>query len=356
VALAAVHKLSAQACTDANTAVGDGTLTITVNGQISNINIDPADNTLADIRDAINKAPDNPGVQATIVSASDGARLIVTSTKTGMANGIKITTSGGNGGLAALTYDSAAQSNPMTELQAAADASITIDGFNITSDSNTVTGAIDGVTLNLLKAGGGTSTSLSISLDQESAKQAVAGFVGAYNAMVGTLAGLTRYDPEGGTTGALLGDSTVRVVKDSLRRNLTQPMPELSGSVTSLAEIGITTASNGFLELDDTKLSNALSTDFGAVGKIFASSNGVAIRLDNILESTLDNDGAIKVREDSLKSQLNNIQDQRDVLDLRMESVRKRLMAQFNAMDRLVAQLRNTGNFLTRQLAQLGTS
>ncbi|HHQ14844.1 MAG TPA: hypothetical protein ENK16_07420, partial [Chromatiales bacterium] len=164
--LATRHKLASGAFTDASAVVGDGTLSITVNGSTSNILIPPTANTLADIRDAINDAADNPGVLATIVNASDGAHLILGSSETGAANAISISTSGGDGGLAQLVYDPLSGTNPLTELEAATDAAAIIDGFTVTASGNQLANAVEGVTIDLLTAAPGTTIDLTVDLDQ----------------------------------------------------------------------------------------------------------------------------------------------------------------------------------------------
>ena len=75
ISTASAHKLSSQAFTDANTAVGTGSLSISVNGQNATIQIDSSANTLADIRSAINDASDNPGVVATIVTEGTSSAI-----------------------------------------------------------------------------------------------------------------------------------------------------------------------------------------------------------------------------------------------------------------------------------------
>jgi flagellar hook-associated protein 2 len=121
-----------------------------------------------------------------------------------------------------------------------------------------------------------------------------------------------------------------------------------------VAEIGVTTNADGTIELDSGKLSAAIASDFDAVGRLFGTTDtGIAVRMDAILESVLGDTGRIETREDALRDRLDRIDDQRAVLDRRMEGVRERLRRQFDAMDRLVAQLNSTSNFLTTQLANL---
>jgi len=352
--LASGHKLVSQAFTDTVTPIGTGTLSITVNGQTADIDIADGTNTLADIRDAINESVDNPGVLATIVTADDGAHLIVTSQDTGANQAITIAATGGDGGLTVFDYDPAPGADAMTEHQAVSDALVEIDGFAISTPRNTVSNAIDGVTIDLIDAAPGTLVKLQIGLDQDAAKVAVNTFVDAYNELVGTISELTAFDTENNVAGPLLGDATTRGVKSALRRELSQFVPNTGAVFSTLAEIGIQTQADGTLELDETRLSSMISEDFDAVGQLFAQTdNGIAVRMDAILGIVLDGDGQIESREDALRERLTRIEDQREVLDRRMEAVRERLQSQFDAMDRLVAQLNNTSTFLTQQLNRL---
>ncbi len=238
--LASAQRLRSIGFGDATSAIGTGTLAITVNGQTANILISTPANSLNDIRDAINESADNPGVRATIVNASDGAHLIISATETGAANAITIAVSGGDGGLASLAYAAGAPANPMLELQAAADANVVIDGFPVTSASNAISDAIDGVTINLASARPGTMLDLSIEYDPEGAKTSVAGFVTAYNKLIDTVTELTRYNVDTRDAAPLLGDATVRGIRDQLRREISSSLD--SGIFTTLASIGVTTA------------------------------------------------------------------------------------------------------------------
>lgn len=347
--LATAQRLRSTGFVDATSPVGTGTLAISVNGQTTNILVSSPANSLNDIRNAINEAPDNPGVRATIVNASDGAHLIVSSTETGAANAITIAVSGGDGGLAPLAYAAGAPANPMVELQAAADANVLIDGFSVSSASNAISDAIDGVTINLASAQPGTVLDLSIEYNPEGAKTSVAGFVTAYNKLIDTVTELTRYNADTRDAAPLLGDATVRGIRDQLRREISSSLD--SGTFTTLASIGVTTATTGKLVVDATKLGDAIDADFGAVSTLFSGTGGLASRLEDIAESTLGSGSTISTREDALKTTLKTITAQRDTLDDRIERVRARLLDQFNAMDRLLGQLKNTSSFLSQQLS-----
>jgi flagellar hook-associated protein 2 len=347
-ALAAAHRLSTAARPDATSAVGTGIISITVNGTTANIAIDGSANSLNDIRNAINAAPDNPGVRATIVTGTGGAHLVLSSTTTGVANAISVAVSGGDGGLSPFVYTTGGLANTMTELSAAADASAIIDGVIVSSATNTIADAIDGVTLNLVSANPGTELALGIGYDTDVAKRSVGTFVSGYNKLVATITELTKYNPDTRDAAPLLGDSTVRGIRDQLRRALSS----VAGStdVASLASIGVTTQVDGKLAADATKLDAAIAADFDSIGELFSGTTGLATRLDTIVSSTLSGSNTIATREGNLKSTLKSITTQRASLDARLEQVRERLSKQFNAMDSLLAQLKTTSSFLSAQL------
>lgn len=351
--LAAAHRLQSAAFASAGTVVGEGQLDITVGTGTMRIAITSANSTLAGIRDAINEATDNPGVRASIITGTSGAYLTLTATSTGTANAITVDAVAGGSALEALEYGSGT-TNSLAQQTAAANASMRIDGIAVDSASNSIGDAIEGVTIDLLKAQPGTLVTLDIAYDESTARDAVTKFVGAYNGVVGVIAELTGYDAKSGSAGTLLGDAATRAIKNALREELGRVAGNPTDPFRTLAEIGVTTASNGNLSLDSTKLAAAISSNFDAVGRLLADEDhGIAAGMKSIVDGFLASDGRISTRESTLRTRLEDISDQRVNLDQRMESVRQRYQDQFSALDQLVSQLNQTSNFLSRQLAAL---
>jgi len=79
-------------------------------------------------------------------------------------------------------------------------------------------------------------------------------------------------------------------------------------------------------------------------------SDGVAQRLDDLIGGFLDSDGMLSHRTDSLSRQVAHLTDQRTALGKRMDALQARYLAQFTAMDGLVARLNATSSYLTQQL------
>ncbi len=349
LALAERQKIASQSFADSATPLGYGSLTITADGEAVVIDISQELNTLADIRDAINGADTNPGVVASIVNAVDGARLILTGSDSGSAKSFSVVSSGGDGGLAVLDY-SIGTPGTYTEIAAASDAAIKIDGFDVTSANNSVIGAIDDVTLELLEAEPGNTFTFEVSLNQQASRDILGSFVGAYNALAGTIRKETEFDAEKGLSGALLGDSLTRGIQDALRRELSAVVNDASLPFNTLAEIGIVTTSAGNLEIDAERLNDAFATDFDGLGRLFSEDGGIATKLLARVDTFLDSDGQIESREGRLRSRLDDLGGARERLDQRLESVRRRFELQFNAMDLFISQLNTTSQYLAQQL------
>lgn len=367
--LAQSQKLASGAFTSEESMVGYGTLTFQFGGQSSNqFSIDipeapetpedpeeptpPATNTLEAIRDAINDADGNNGVSASIVNAEDGARLILTATKTGAENAITITAEGGDGGLEALAFGPDAVDPEVTELRAALDATITVDSFTRTSASNTINDVIDGVTLNLVGAGTGVST-LDVAFDPAKARDKVSEFVDSYNTLIDSFAEFSSFDAETNTASTLLGDTTLREVSSLLRREIGGGSVQGYGFYRTLATIGVTTETDGKLVLDSSTLDAALNEDFDSVGELFAADDGFATRIDAVLEPYTQFGGRIDTRTDGLEASIDLLNDQRDRLNARLASVEQRYLRQFSALDGIISQLTSTSNFLAQQLNSL---
>jgi flagellar hook-associated protein 2 len=312
--------------------------------------IAPGANTLADVRDAINGASGNTGARATLVYGVGGAQLVLTSAQTGAANTVRVSSSGGDGGLAQLNYDGTAGGN-YTEAQKPQDAIAVISGVETHSASNVLDKAIDGVTLNLKSAKPGTALGLSVSDDQGAVIANVQKLVTAYNTMQGQLHALGSYDAASKKGGPLLGDFLLDSAEFQLTRGMTDQVAGLGGAAASLAAIGITTSADGSMNVDSTRLQAALKADSGSVARLFSGSNGVATRLGKVLDNMLASGGAIAARDANLAASQKDIISQTARLDAQMAAVQRRYLAQFNALDALMSQLQSTSNYLTQQLA-----
>lgn len=291
--LAAAQKLRSGGYESSGSAVGTGTLRIQLgsydsgtnqfapNGDLPEqlITIDTAHSTLAGVRDAINAADGD--ITASIVNdgGTNGTRLVVSSKHSGTEHTVKITVEDDDGtdldgsGLSALAYDPTAivgGGQNLFQTVQAEDAQVIIDGITVDSQKNTITDAIEGVSLNLLKAEVGETTTLTVERDSGGARSAITGFVKAYNDLAKSMAALTAYNAETKTGGALVGDAAARSLERQLRSVLTSPGVGATGTYKLLAEVGVTFGRDGTLSVDSTKLDAAITKDVGSVASLFS--------------------------------------------------------------------------------------
>jgi flagellar hook-associated protein 2 len=273
-----------------------------------------------------------------------------------VANELTVTTTGGDGGLGVLSYDPGGGATSLSELQAATDAQIRIDGFTLDAPGNVITGAATGLTLTLTAAAPGSPTTVTVDNDRSASAERVRDFVQAYNSALQALRPLAGFDAASRTGGPLLGDATLRGFLSALRTEVVSAVAG-AGSWTALYEIGVTTSVDGSLNVDDARLDAALAAGFDDVGRLFGTeTTGLAVRLDGLIGSYLDTGGLIAARTDGLQAGIRDLATAREALDRRLEQVERRLRSQFSALDALVAQFQATGDFLSQQLASLNSS
>jgi flagellar hook-associated protein 2 len=346
--LASSQRLGSGPYASATTAIGTGTLNFSVGSESFNVLIDGSNNSVAGIRDAINAAIGNDSVSASVINTTEGTRLVLASNSSGAANAITVTRTGGDGGLDALVYNPGVLTN-LEVKSPAADAQVVIDGFNFSSATNTLSGAVSGVTFELLSKAPGEAKTVSIARDTDTARKSLEAFISAYNSTLGSLSAATRYDPQTKTASSLTGDPLPRSVGAELRR-IIGTAGSGSDGVRTLADLGIKTSVSGTLTLDAAKFSAALAAHPEQVAALVTGSNGIAAKLDAVVKRMAGSDGAIASRTEGLDSRLRGIDDRRSALNTRLASIEARYRAQFTALDGLVAKLQSTSSFLTAQL------
>jgi len=346
---------------DAPVSLGTGRLTVSVGSNaLPAIDVDASNNTLAGIRDAINKAGGEGGLTATIVTDNDGSRLVLSSSTTGELEDITVKVENATGDLGMLAFggpaDATGDPGAPKVLAAAASASLTIDGLPVTSKSNTLDKTIEGVTLTLqAKTEADAPLTVTVGLDKGGIKKQVQSFVEAYNKLVGFISAETRVTPVGDgkapVTGALVGDATARALLSTIRNELVNVQGD--GSIRALTDIGITTQKDGTLAVDSKKLDKALADNFDQLSGLFTGDTGLATRLDAKLKPYTETGGILEQRNKQMTETISVIDKQKEDLNRRITSLQERLYKQFNAMDMLVGQLSNTSSSLLASLENL---
>ncbi|TFY88604.1 flagellar filament capping protein FliD [Pseudomonas kairouanensis] len=356
--LAQAQSLTTDGVASKTTALGTGTLTLQVGSEDAvSITLTSSNNTLEGIRTAINAS--GAGVTASIVNDGSGTpyRLVLTSDSTGTASEMTVSyTSDDSTDAASSLFGYDGSTGNMTQTVEALDAELTINGISITSQTNTVEDALQGITLNLSATG--SAQTLTISQDTDAIYDAVSAFVTAYNSYVSTVDTLTSYDADADTAGELLGDSTTRRISTKLSSDLYSAVG--SGTFSYLSQLGISLEVDGTLLIDEDTLTSAITDNIDAVSEFFTGTDGTSGFIGQIttdLDTYLDeDDGLIVARTDSLATKLEQLEDRYEEKQALIDSEMARWTEQFTQLDTLISSLNSTADYLTTQFDALNSS
>lgn len=307
----------------------------------------PANATLANIRDAVNSS--DAGVTASIVNGTNGSQLILTS-KEGTNSVMRLS------GITGFEYQpETGGTTDLAETISAQDAAFTLNGIAATSHTNTVTNALDGVTLQLTGTNVGSATTLNITQDiSTNLTKSLQDFVTAYNTATTTMASLGAYNSTTQVAGDLQGNSTLRSTQSLIRKAITETT---SGNAASnyqrLSSIGVTIADNGNLTIDSSKLNAAIKADPTTVSNLISNvGDAFNTTINNLTGAT----GPITVATNGLNTTIKSIQDQESKLQDRISAIETRYRAQFSALDTLISSLNTTASYLTSYTSSLTSS
>jgi flagellar hook-associated protein 2 len=312
-----------------------GTISFTINGTTTSDITVTSSTTLADLAQQINAQ--GSGVRAAVVNDGTNNKLVLTSRTTGQTNGFTVNNNLTNSSGAAIAF-AAGQNETSGNAQNAQNALLNVNGIDIQSASNTITDALPGVTMTLLKAG---DVSVSVATDLSSIKDTLNNLVTQYNK-------LRQFNAQQ-AKGVLGSDPVLREVLNDIKSVLLSANSN-GGQYKYLAEIGIELTSTGDLSIDEAKLDEALNSHAADVQKLFngdSGTNGVF----NTLQATLNNldgtAGLLKTTRDSIHKTLDKFDDriehEQQLLELRRQSLQK----MYAAADQAISQLNQMSSSLS---------
>ena len=241
-------------------------------GNSVNVNFDigPA-STVEDLLDAIKTAFEAQGNEVSAHVTSNGT-IQVEDLETGASQlSVSLTSQVGNGTLTWGDFN-ALDVVRKRELIQGQNASMLIDGVNVTSANNNVTDVLPGVTLNLLAAASDTTITLTIDRDINAIMDKVNAFASAYNTVASYINGQQSYDSEKQTTGGVLfGDGTLSSVKSDLTNTLIQNVWGVASDYSILGMIGVNLDDQGQLSVDSDTLRSHLQTNFNDIRALFTA-------------------------------------------------------------------------------------
>ena len=158
------------------------------------------------------------------------------------------------------------------EVVAGQNASFRVNGVTLSRSSNTVTDAVEGVSLSLKKVAVGTNVNIDISRDTSGIKEKVNTFVADFNEATSLINEQFVFDEASESSGPLSGDSTLLTLQSQLRQVVTSPVVGLPDDENVLTLFGVSFDRQGQLQIDDAKLDASLSSNFNAFRKVMVAS------------------------------------------------------------------------------------
>ncbi len=363
--LASAHQIVSKSTT-AVTAVdtdivsgASGTFSFQVgSGTLQTVNLD-ADGTLEDLRDGINNL--GAGVSASLLNTGTEAapqfRLVLSSNETGSDNAITITSD---------DTDLDTVTSGVDVFQAALDAEIELGvddvgppattAVTITRSSNTITDAIDGLTLNLQAVDTSNPVTVSVTQDTEAVKEGVANFVNAYNEVVSFINERTNYDVETQERGIFVGESLARTVLDQMRNAVFSQVDGLT-TYTGASQIGFETqTSDGTIKFNEETFDQAISENYSAVRDLFiqnptTNTEGIAELIVDAVDAIDDvESGALTLRQNSLTDQIDSLTEQIALKEEALLRFEEQQRIKFANLDGLLASLQSQLEVLQTRL------
>jgi flagellar hook-associated protein 2 len=319
-----------------------GDIQVTIGGTTQNIAITQGSNdTLNTLASYINRQ--NWGVTANVVTDANGARLALFSQLTGTAGALNITNN-----TTALSFQTPSGGT---------NASLTVDGIPISSASNTVSGVIPGITLNLVNASPNSSVQLTVGSDATQVTQAINNFVSAYNQVISDINSQYTVNAATNSEGPLGSDTALRQLQQSLLGDATYSVSG-DGGLVNLASLGINMNDDGTLTVDTSQLSNVIATNPSAVQNFFQNSsstgfansfNGDLTNLTNPIDGVLNADlAANQAEQTDLNNSISNFQQQ-------LSAQQQQLTNEFSQVDASLQSYPLLLQEVTQSLGALGS-
>ena len=302
--------------------------------QMGKVTLAAGSYTLQQLADAIN-ASDAPA-RATIVQADGNYRLVLTGKETGAAHAFTLQNNLAGGPL--LTAATA---------MAATDADLLVNNVRVTSDSNVVDGALDGVTLTLVKKTTGSPVTVTVGEDTSVTQTKLEAFITAFNSLVEWVDGQAAAARKGERDNIGF-DPLLRSLRSTFGGLLNRAYP-LPGAFKNLAEIGVEFSRTGKLSLNKTLFTDAIKTHRVDVEQLLAGSGGVEgafASITSAIEDYTKAGGLIPDAKSRLDSQLTALDARIDAMERRLALRQAALQAEYAAADMLISQLNSQGGSL----------
>ena len=242
-----------------------------------NIQVNSGNNNLSSLANSLNEIE---GVNAAVTDKGDGTFSLIVNSDTGAKNALRLTVTESSGDEGLAQFDTTS-TNSSKQVVAAADATINLNGVNITRSSNVVSDLFDGYEFRL-NATTSTAATVQSNIDSNVAYAKTLEFVNMFNGAFSTLNALTKRGIDGEESGALAGDLTANTIKRKLRSLVSSELAGFGTSGRYLSELGIRTERDGSLSVTETDFKKAFEREpilFDVMLNSMASSDNPSVKV-----------------------------------------------------------------------------
>jgi flagellar hook-associated protein 2 len=343
--LAAPANDRSQSFDNASSPVSAGTLSFSVGGKTATVTITDGMQ-LADVAKAINHS--GLRISANVLATGTAAYLSITTLDEGFdphgvaASALQVTE----------TADpTSTQGHPLSlaSITTAQNAQFTLDGLDFTRQNNTVTDALNGVTLNLT-AQSNTAEALVVTTDPAASQATLQSFVDTYNTLITSLNAQIAPGAGADSTVLLSGNSAVRSLQQALQ-SMTSATTGATGSVQSLADIGIKTSfTDGTISIDTATFTKALAANPQGIKDLFATaSTGVNAQVQAVVKRyTNPIDGLFVNDTQGMNDTVTQMTSTIATLQLAVDGYHDRLAQSFANMETLLSNMKTNASYLTQ--------
>jgi len=258
---------------------------------------------------------------------------VLSSEEAGSDNAFTVDVSGLSGGITPL----------FTTSTPASDATVWIDGHEVTMGSNSSDEVISGLTLNLLQAEVGKEITVSVSVDTEGISEKVKSFVDKYNDL------FSYISDAGGAEGELNGNPTLRAVASRIE-NIAISALDTDSDISNFFQAGISRGEGRQLKWEEDEFLEALDGNFSGVRDLFIERDGNLGKMylfDQAIENMTDSiDGLFKISTDALNKRIDYADQGIERYERSVESYQTTLERKFTAMEMMMSQLQAQGSYL----------
>ena len=275
---------------------------------------------------------------------------------------------GGTGGSVSVQDSGGTLTNQTSLAKEGQNALYSVDGVSGSSASNTVTGAIAGVSLTLA---GVTTTSGPVTVDvgapaasASNISSAVQTFITQYNSVISSIESALTTAPTSGTagTGTLYQDPELQDLLTSMRSAMYTSGSGLPSGLANMLDIGVSTGATtgsgaesqsalaGDLTLDSTTLSNELSSNAVGVQNVLSK---WADSFSTMVNDAADPGGTIDTRISGDTAEVTQLGNQISAMQATLTDKQNSLVQEYAQLESALSTNQSTSSWLTSQIAQL---